>query len=152
VTSWGAPPAGQPSLSNVVTVAAGLYHGLALTTAGTILDWGANESGEGVAPAGLTNVTALAAGWSYSLALSAGVVAPPPLAPVALIAATLSSNTFSVTFQGQNGIMYQLQFTTNLGTPTWSMAETGVGAGTNLTLEDSSATNGQRFYRVAAQN
>jgi hypothetical protein len=110
-----------------------------------VLDWGANESGEGAAPAGLTNVTALAAGWSYSLALSgAGVI----LLPVTLFNPTWTSNTFSVSLQTQIGISYTLQSTSALMPANWTVVQSNSGTGGILTLTDPAAVGAQRFYRV----
>lgn len=93
------------SLSNVVQVAAGgsdrgqETFGLALKNDGTLVAWGANDFGQTNVPAGLSNVVALAAGYSHSLALKAdGTVvnwgesadrypAPPDLSNVVAIAA-----------------------------------------------------------------
>jgi hypothetical protein len=72
-------PAG---LSNVLAVAAGGNHSLALRTNGTVVAWGENTDAEGdfvgqsVVPAGLTGVVAIAAGEYHSLAVrSNGTVA-----------------------------------------------------------------------------
>lgn len=79
VSGWGAvftangqyvgqayPPAG---LSNVVAIADGQYHALALKTDGTVVAWGSNTFGQTNVPVGLSNVVALAAGGDCSLAL-----------------------------------------------------------------------------------
>jgi len=60
--------AGQP-LTNVVAVAAGGAHGLALRADGTVVGWGHNGNSQCDAPQGLGNVVAIAAGNSHSLAL-----------------------------------------------------------------------------------
>jgi hypothetical protein len=81
VVAWGAgttnnvqagiPYAGQatvpPGLSNVVAIAAGAYHSLALRNDGTVVGWG--DSSAAVVPPGLTNVVAIAGGWESSLIL-----------------------------------------------------------------------------------
>ena len=59
-------PAG---LTNVVSVAGGYLHSVALKSDGTVAAWGYNFSGQTNPPAGLTNAMAIAAGHSYSLAL-----------------------------------------------------------------------------------
>ncbi len=73
VVGWGyngyggaTPPAG---LSNVVAIAAGDYHSLALKSDGTVVGWGYNGDGQTTPPAGLTGVVAIAAGFYHSLAL-----------------------------------------------------------------------------------
>jgi alpha-tubulin suppressor-like RCC1 family protein len=45
-------------LKNVVAIAAGYYHSLALKSDGTVVAWGYNYEGETNVPAGLTNVVA----------------------------------------------------------------------------------------------
>ena len=107
VVGWGynsngqvVPPAG---LSNVVAIAAGIYHSLALKTDGTIVGWGDNTYGESTSPPGLTGVVAISAGWNFSMALksdgtvvvwgdnSSGQTNPPPgLAGVVAISANWS--------------------------------------------------------------
>ena len=63
-------------LTNVVAVAAGNCHNLALRADGTVAAWGDNGSGQTTAPAGLSEVVAIAAGGEHSLALRAdGTVA-----------------------------------------------------------------------------
>lgn len=79
VVVWGDNSYGQrdvPSgLSNLVAIAAGAYHGLALKNDGTVATWGAKSlygyPGSNVTnvPVDLSNVVAIAAGMSHSLAL-----------------------------------------------------------------------------------
>ena len=59
-------PAG---LTNVVAVAGGAWHSLALKSDGTVVAWGDNESGQTNVPQGLSNVMAIAAGNFHSVAL-----------------------------------------------------------------------------------
>ncbi len=61
-------PAG---LANVVAVAAGGNHAVALNRIGTVIAWGDTNAGEVTVPPGLTNVVAIAGGFSHSLALKA---------------------------------------------------------------------------------
>ncbi|MEK7678105.1 MAG: PQQ-binding-like beta-propeller repeat protein, partial [Verrucomicrobiota bacterium] len=56
-------------LSNVVAIAAGGYHNLALRNDGTLIAWGRNDFGQANIPAGLSNVAAIAAGQFYNLVL-----------------------------------------------------------------------------------
>ena len=57
------------AVTNVVAVAAGGSHALALLQNGTIVSWGDNTYGETNVPANLTNAMAVAAGDAQSLAL-----------------------------------------------------------------------------------
>jgi alpha-tubulin suppressor-like RCC1 family protein len=61
---------GQP-LSNVMMVAGGGNHSLALRTDGTVIAWGNNQSGQTNVPASVTNVVAIAAAAYHNLALRA---------------------------------------------------------------------------------
>ena len=56
-------------LTNVIAVAAGTNHCLALRNNGTVIAWGNNQNGQTNVPTGLTNVIAVAAGGLHSLAL-----------------------------------------------------------------------------------
>jgi hypothetical protein len=91
VVAWGAgtnntgtsPNFGQAQvpvgLSNVVAIAGGAYHSLALQGNGTVVAWGAGTNntgtspnfGQAVVPVGLSNVVAIAAGSYHSVALKA---------------------------------------------------------------------------------
>lgn len=87
---WGVPPAQQippSSLSNVTAIAAGWNHSLALLSNGTVMAWGDNNAGQlgigipaptymattpvQIPASSLSNVVAIAAGLSHSLALLA---------------------------------------------------------------------------------
>ena len=76
IVTWGSFPTGDdtrtnvpPGLTNVLAVAAGYYHDLALKADGTVVGWGQNGAGQTDVPPGLSNVTAIAAGAGHSLAL-----------------------------------------------------------------------------------
>src|SRR6185295_11666866 len=63
VVAWGYyPPVVPPGLTNVVAVAAGLDHSLALQLNGTVVAWGDYGVGQTNVPPGLANVVAIAAG------------------------------------------------------------------------------------------
>ena len=57
----------RPSRAQVVAIAAGYYHNLALLADHTVVAWGL----ENTVPASATNVVAIAGGWWHSLALRA---------------------------------------------------------------------------------
>jgi alpha-tubulin suppressor-like RCC1 family protein len=71
VMVWGdyGPTNVPPGLSNVVSIAAGVRHSLALYGDGTVVAWGDDSFGQRDVPPNLTNVAAIAAGYSHSLAL-----------------------------------------------------------------------------------
>jgi alpha-tubulin suppressor-like RCC1 family protein len=71
VTGWGDNSRGQITIpsdaTNVVSVAAGRYHSLALRADGTVTGWGSTN----VVADGMSNVVSIAAGAFHSLALLA---------------------------------------------------------------------------------
>ena len=74
VVAWGANDAQQSTvpagLNNVIAVAGGESHSLALQSSGTVVAWGFNLSGQTTVPPNLSGVTAISAGATYSLALT----------------------------------------------------------------------------------
>jgi alpha-tubulin suppressor-like RCC1 family protein len=76
VVAWGDNGAGQISvppdaLSDVVAIAAGYEHSLALKADGTVVTWGQDGFGLSTVPEGLGDVVAIAAGGYQSMALTA---------------------------------------------------------------------------------
>lgn len=73
VFGWGNNYAGESGVpgdaTNVVAIAAGYNHSLALKKDGTVEAWGLSELGATAVPVGLSNVIAIAAGDNDSLAL-----------------------------------------------------------------------------------
>lgn len=73
--AWGDGSSGQTSvpveLSNVVAIASGAFHSLALRADGSVVAWGDNHYGQSSVPRALTNVVGIAAGPLSSLALRA---------------------------------------------------------------------------------
>ena len=57
-----------PIFDDVIAIAAGAEHSLALRANGTVVAWGSNTRGESTVPPGLANVVAIAAGL-HSVAL-----------------------------------------------------------------------------------
>jgi len=81
IASWGPGPSGETNvpagLTDVIAIAGGFTHSLALRRDGTVAAWGGNFYGQTDVPKTLTNVVAIAAGNSHSLALkSDGTVVP----------------------------------------------------------------------------
>jgi hypothetical protein len=58
-----------PGLSNVIAIASGSYHALALKQDGTVVAWGDNSYGQTSLPPGLSNVVAIDASDDESMAL-----------------------------------------------------------------------------------
>ena len=58
-----------PGLTNLVAIAGGGFHSLALRSDGTVAAWGDDSYGQSDIPAGLTNVVAIAGGGFHSLAV-----------------------------------------------------------------------------------
>jgi hypothetical protein len=69
-----------PGLSNVVAIAGGGYHSLALQSNATVVAWGDNYDGQTTVPPGLSNVVAITGGFVHSLAitLDTSVLSEPP--------------------------------------------------------------------------
>ena len=78
VVGWGDNSYGETNvptgLSNVVAIAAGASHSLALTAEGRVVGWGYNSAGQTTIPSGLSNLVGIAAGATagHSLAFNAG--------------------------------------------------------------------------------
>jgi alpha-tubulin suppressor-like RCC1 family protein len=73
VEEWGSNANGltnfPPGLTNVIRIACGANHALALKSNGTVVAWGSNTFGQTNVPVGLANVVDISAGIQHSLAL-----------------------------------------------------------------------------------
>ncbi len=73
VLAWGDNSIGQGtvpfSATNIIAIAAGPWHTLALRADGAVLAWGNNFNGQCAVPPSLTNALAIAAGGYHSLAI-----------------------------------------------------------------------------------
>jgi subtilisin family serine protease len=73
VVAWGARPHGQcdvpPDLADVIALAAGRWHSLALRSDGTVTGWGGDAHGEDSALPAISGAKAIAAGAGFSLVL-----------------------------------------------------------------------------------
>ncbi|NGO39936.1 hypothetical protein G4L39_11120 [Limisphaera ngatamarikiensis] len=108
---WGSNDEGQANppegLSNVVAIAVGRYHGLALRSDGTVVGWGANYKGQASPPLNLSHVTAIGAGGDCSVAL---VTMYPRLAVPFL----RSSGEMEFTLYGEDGVAYTIACSADL--------------------------------------
>ncbi|MEI6395747.1 MAG: immunoglobulin domain-containing protein [Verrucomicrobiota bacterium] len=99
------------TLTNVVAIAGGGEHSLALRADGTVAAWGDNRYGQTNIPAGLTNVVAIAGGAYHSLALVA--YGPPAVTPKLadrIVVAGLGRMYFQPAVVGARPMAYQWQF------------------------------------------
>ncbi len=75
VLAWGENSQAESeyltNLTDVIAVAAGVSHSLALRESGVVVGWGSGYFGQTNAPSGLTNAVGIAAGWDHSLAVRA---------------------------------------------------------------------------------
>lgn len=75
VAAWGLSDVGQTRLprdaTNIVRIATGGFHNLALKADGTVVSWGLNHYGQTNVPSGLTDVTNIGTGYEYSMAIKA---------------------------------------------------------------------------------
>lgn len=80
-----------PGLNDIIAIAVGETHNLALKRDGTVVAWGDNSAGQTNVPDGLSNIVAIAAGRNFSLAVSTGElpesVLVPPHGPLEKMAA-----------------------------------------------------------------
>lgn len=136
VVAWGYGYYGQTrvpeGLSDIVAVAAGNHHSVALKKDGRVVAWGSSYQGQTSVPAGLNSVVAIAAGDYHTAALksdgsvvvwgyngSRRISVPTDVSDVVAIAAggeytvALKSNG-SVVFWGESGISHEA-LTTSLG-------------------------------------
>ena len=87
-------------------------------------------------------------GVSTNLLIHVVPLQAPSLSPAGLNAGTI----FSLSFQGQAGVTYIVEQTTNLQSPVvWQPVVTLSSAGNLMQVTDSKATNSSRFYRVRSQ-
>jgi len=89
---------GPAGLGNVVGIAAGEFHSLAIISDGTVVAWGKSDGGECTPPAGLSGVSKVAAGSNYSLALKTdGTLVTWPSAANTNPIRTIPANTTQIT-------------------------------------------------------
>lgn len=62
-------PNGVSSTAKIIEITSGYLHSIALKSDGTVIAWGENTNGGATVPGGLNDVTAIAAGFGFSLAL-----------------------------------------------------------------------------------
>ena len=147
VAAWGDNSLGQisvpPGLNNVVAVAGGGGHSLALTASGAVVAWGSDFSGQCHLPATLANIVSLACGDDHSLLLVTTTLPTPEL-----LNPLRTPQTFSVLIQTLYRKHYALDFKNSLTVADWNSVSTNAGNGALELLTDRAATTTQRFYRL----
>ena len=89
---------GPAGLANVVGIAAGEFHSLAIKSDGTVASWGKSDGGECTPPTGLSGVSKVAAGSNYSLALKTdGTLVTWPSAEITNPIRTIPVNATQIT-------------------------------------------------------
>ncbi len=139
VVGWGMDATNVPiGLSNVVAVAGGWDAGReVLFNDGTVL-WNV---------AGLSNVTAIARGHFFSLAITS-IESPALACGVPLANASWRYGHFQGAVDSRCERVYALQFKNRLTDNNWTLLPLAAGSGQIQTLTDPTATAPQRFYRV----
>ena len=89
---------GPAGLANIVGIAAGEFHSLAIKSDCTVAAWGKSDGGETTPPVGLSGVSKVAAGSNFSLALKTdGTLVTWPSAEITNPIRTIPANTTQIT-------------------------------------------------------
>jgi alpha-tubulin suppressor-like RCC1 family protein len=129
-------------LSNVVAIAAGFTHSLALKNDGTVVAWGRNVDGEATVPAGVSNVVAISAGFYQSLAI---------VADLKIDSIHIASQGPALDFHTFAGQQYLVEFSPDLTPGSWLPLGGGNVSGTGSdteVIDSDGATAAGRFYRL----
>jgi hypothetical protein len=131
-----------PGLSNVIAVAAGSAHSMALKSDGTVAAWGNNAYSQTNVPTGLTNVAAIGCGTFQSFAIT-GVGRPFLTAPITDRVGALGGKVyFRMQASGQHPLSYQ-----------WRCNGTNLPGATNMLLTLTNLQASQAgFYSVVVSN
>lgn len=133
-------PAG---LTNVIAIAAGWSHSLALRRDGTVIGWGDNTYGQTNVPAALTNVVALAAKDGRSMAITA---------ELEIFAIAKVEQHILLRFRAFSGRQYMVEYSPTLNRSHWTELPLGPfpGTGDDAVVGDTNVIDGVecRFYRV----
>ena len=141
VVGWGANDTLQStvpaSVTNVIAVAAGAAHSIALRVNGTVVAWGFNDSGQTNVPPGLANVANIAAGAAYSLARQSngtlvawGALAAPPAAASNVVAIAAGWN-HALALRSDSTVV---SWGSQTSVPPWLTNVTAIAAGNGQSL------------------
>jgi len=145
-----------PNLTNAVIVSGGTEQSIALRTDGTVVCWGYNYDNQLNAPAGLSNVVAVASGQRFCLALTSALANTLVVPTISSITTSTNSAPPSAT----NGLAlqwnapvyeaFQMRWTTNLAAPvTWTLFP-NIFTSTNgsFNFADTNAPFLSKFYQL----
>jgi hypothetical protein len=134
-------------LTNVIAIAAGGDHTVALKSDGTVVAWGRNNYGQTNIPAELKGVTAIAAGSGHTVALIGTGLTTPFLRYTSSDPSAIRTNGFTLNLTLEAGRNFRLQFSTNL--VDWTDLTNITGTGIAFAFTDRSAvTRPCAFYRT----
>ena len=128
-------------LSNVMAIAAGEFHSLAIKSDGTVVGWGDNWGAE-TPPTGLGSLISVAGGGDFSVGLWTDL-------RILSIGATVQGPQLS--FQTFAGRQYAPEYRPQLNSGSWSPVPGGpvAGNGRVVTVTDTnSLVPARRFYRI----
>lgn len=131
--------------TNIVAVESGSDYSVALRADGTVFAWGYPFLNATNIPAGLHDVTAIAAGRTHNLALIAGQSDQPK---ALVISPEWNNMGFHVSTLTQSGKVYRLEHKDDLSNSNWISHPLTAGTGGTITLNDETADGSQRFYRI----
>ena len=134
-------------LSNVVAIAGGYGHSLALKDDGTLVAWGGNWAHQSDLLAGLTNVVAIASGGYQNLALLSALTA----VRARFFGVKQHSNGITdLRLLAEPGFVYQVQSSANL--QSWATRATVTNRTGGIYYLDAEASgHPARFYRTKLQ-
>ncbi len=149
MVAWGSGYFGQTNvpagLTNVVGIAGGGYHSMALLANGTAIAWGNNAYGQTIVPSVPTNMVAIAAGVFHSLALLDPKIIPCLSEPV------YGNGVFRLSLRTFLRRNYSLESMISLEETNWTPVSLFPGNGVMKTVTDTNANASQRFYRVRVE-
>jgi len=149
VVCWGSNAYGLTNvtsgLDNVVAVAAGGVHCLALTAGGQVVAWGLNIFAQTTFPNELSNVVAITTGTYHSLALLGETTM---LHPGRLVNPRLAAEGFRADLPTDRGKTYVLECKGSLSDPQWTLLRLIAGDGAVRSVVDPIGAASHRFYRA----
>ncbi len=134
-----------PNVTNVTSVAAGMYHSLARRADGAVIAWGRNTDGQCNVPVDLPIASQISAGLSHNLALIN--VSNQPTLQI-----KVNATNVVLTFPTISNQVYQIQCNTNLTSGAWnSLGSPVAGSGALLSVTNMIGPEAESFFRLLIQ-